>query len=198
VAAAEAGGRADVRAADPASARRDPHPVGAVAAVGHRDRRAEGGETNMAWMVVRVRGTIHARHDITETLGFLHLTRPNHATVVPELPSMRGMLTAVQGYVTWGEAEPETVELLLKERGETLSGQRLTPESMGDLPAKQDLGQITRAVAEKGLPSAAGLKPLFRLRAPKGGWRSTKKPYALGGALGYRGRAINELVRRMV
>jgi large subunit ribosomal protein L30 len=44
----------------------------------------------------------------------------------------------------------------------------------------------------------SGLKPLIRLKAPKGGWRSTKKPFALGGALGYRGRAINELAKRML
>ncbi|HTT15080.1 MAG TPA: 50S ribosomal protein L30 [Thermoplasmata archaeon] len=152
----------------------------------------------MAWMVVRVRGTIHARHDIVETLGFLHLTRPNHATVVPEAASVRGMLSKVQGYVTWGEAEPETVELLLKERGETVNGARLTAETLGDLGPTKDLPGLTRAVAAQGLRPIPGLKPLFRLRAPKGGWRSTKKPFALGGSLGYRGRAINDLVRRMV
>ena len=48
------------------------------------------------------------------------------------------------------------------------------------------------------MPRVAGLNPLFRLKAPKGGWRSTKRAYSLGGALGYRGRAINDLVRRMV
>ncbi len=152
----------------------------------------------MAWMVVRVRGTIHARSDIVETLGFLHLTRPNHATVVPEAASFRGMLTKVQGYVTWGEAEPETVGLLLKERGETVEGRHLTPETIGNLANGKDLPQLTREVAEQGLPRIAGLKPLFRLKAPKGGWRSTKTPYSLGGALGYRGRSINELVRKMM
>jgi large subunit ribosomal protein L30 len=152
----------------------------------------------MAWVVVRVRGTIHARRDIVETLGFLHLTRPNHATVVPEAESVRGMLSKVQGYVTWGEAEPDTVDFLLKERGETVHGERLTPQTVGELVATKDMPQLVRAVVAQGLPPIAGVKPLFRLRAPKGGWRSTKKPYALGGALGYRGRAINELVRRMV
>ena len=152
----------------------------------------------MAWMVVRVRGTIHSRHEVGETLGFLHLTRANHATIVPEAPSVGGMLARVQGYVTWGEAEPETVELLLRERGETVDGARVTPESvLGSLGAK-DLPEVTRRVAERGMPEVRGLKPLFRLKAPKGGWKSTKRPYSLGGALGYRGRAINELVRRMV
>ncbi|HKN06749.1 MAG TPA: 50S ribosomal protein L30 [Thermoplasmata archaeon] len=152
----------------------------------------------MAWMIVRVRGSVHARHDVVETLRFLHLTRPNNATVVPEVPSVRGMLTTIQGYVTWGEAEPETVSLLLKERGETSAGARLTPETVEDIAPGKDLPALTRSVSEKGLTHVQGLKPLFRLRAPKGGWRSTKKPFTLGGALGYRGRSINELVRRMI
>ncbi|HUJ77604.1 MAG TPA: uL30 family ribosomal protein, partial [Thermoplasmata archaeon] len=65
----------------------------------------------MTWMVIRVRGSIHARSDIVETLHALHLTRPNHATIVPEASSISGMLNRVQGYVTWGEADPDTVEL---------------------------------------------------------------------------------------
>jgi large subunit ribosomal protein L30 len=152
----------------------------------------------MAWMVVRVRGTVHARNDIVETLRLLHLTRPNHATVVPEADAFRGMLSKVQGYVTWGEAEPETVGLLLKERGETVAGARITSDVLGDELRAKDLPELTRTVAERGLPPVAGLRPLFRLRAPKGGWRSTKRPFSLGGALGYRGRAINDLVRRMI
>ncbi len=152
----------------------------------------------MAWMVVRVRGSIHAREEIVDTLRFLHLTRPNHVTVVPEEPSFRGMLSKVQGYVTWGEADPPTVGLLLAQRGETPDGKRIaTGDRAGGGPAT-DLDALARAVAERGLPRVPGLSPQFRLRAPHGGWRSTKKPYALGGALGYRGRAVNDLVRRMM
>jgi large subunit ribosomal protein L30 len=135
---------------------------------------------------------------VTETLHYLHLTRPNHVTVVPEIPSVRGMLTKVQGYVTWGEAEPDTLTRLLQERGETVAGARLTPEGVGEIASGKDLSALSRAVAENGLTHVPGLKPLFRLTPPKGGWRSTKKPFTLGGALGYRGRAINELVRRMM
>ncbi|HEY6238992.1 MAG TPA: uL30 family ribosomal protein [Thermoplasmata archaeon] len=145
----------------------------------------------MAWMVIRVRGTIHARHDIEMTLDQLHLTRPNHATVLPEAEAFRGMITKVQGYVTWGEAEPETVDLLLKERGVTVEGDRLGPAG-ADVPA------LAKSVLTGGLVKAPSLRPLFRLRAPKGGWRSTKKPFSLGGALGYRGRAINDLARKML
>lgn len=152
----------------------------------------------MAWMIVRVRGSVHARHDVVETLRYLHLTRPNHATVVPEFPSVRGMLTTVQGYVTWGEAEPDTVSLLLQERGETATGQRLTAEAVAEIAPGKDLPTLTRSIAEHGLTGVDGLQPSFRLRPPKGGWRSTKKSFTLGGALGYRGRSINDLVRRML
>ncbi len=152
----------------------------------------------MAWMVVRVRGTIHSRHDVVETLRYLHLTRANHATIVPEARAVGGMLTRVQGYVTWGEADPETVGLLLRERGETVLGTRLTDQTIGEVLRAKDFPEVTRMIAEQGVTKVNGLKPLFRLKAPKGGWRSTKRAYSLGGALGYRGRAINDLIRRMV
>ncbi len=152
----------------------------------------------MAWMVIRVRGTIHARHDIVQTLGELHLTRPNHATVLPEAEAFRGMLAKVQGYVTWGEAEPETIGLLLKERGETAQGARLDARTLVDVVRTSDFPELTRLVLHDGLLKVRGIRPLFRLKAPKGGWRSTKKPFSIGGALGYRGRGINDLARRMM
>jgi len=152
----------------------------------------------MAWMVVRVRGTIHARRDVVETLRFLHLTRANHATILPEAAAIQGMIHRVQGYVTWGEAEPATVDLVLRERGETIDGDRLTEATVTGVLHAKDVPEVARAVTEHGLTTVPGLRPALRLHAPKGGWRSTKKPYSLGGALGYRGRSINDLVRRMV
>ncbi len=152
----------------------------------------------MTWMVVRVRGGLHARGDIVETMQFLHLTRPNHATVVPEDPEIRGMLTKVQGYVTWGEVDQDTVTLLLKERARDAQGRALTGSSAGDGAPERDLAGLAKRTMEVGLSRVAEVRPLFRLKAPKGGWRSTKKPFTLGGALGYRGAAINDLARRMV
>jgi large subunit ribosomal protein L30 len=158
---------------------------------------AGGGRDNgeqMAWLVVRVRGGIHSRHDIQQTLKELHLTRANHATVIPEEPSFRGMLMAAQGYVTWGEADAETVQALLTARGQTRTGAKLTAAPSG-LPA---VPELVTSVIGNGLARVKSLKPLVRLAPPKGGWKSTKRPYSLGGALGYRGRAINDLVQRMM
>lgn len=150
----------------------------------------------MAWMIIRVRGTIHAKEQIRATLQELHLSRPNHATVVPEVPDFRGMITRVQGYVTWGEAEPDTVQALVASRGERPTGGKIGSGPEADPPT--ELEKVAAQIMERGLPRTGKLKPLFRLHAPKGGWRSTKKPFALGGALGYRGKAINELARRML
>ncbi|MGI0067297.1 MAG: 50S ribosomal protein L30 [Thermoplasmata archaeon] len=150
-----------------------------------------------SWIVIRVRGTIHARRDIEETLRFLHLTRPNHATVVPDRPELRGMLYKVQGYVTWGEASPETVTLLLSERGVTTDGRAVSaPAPEGQVALSID--DLSKSTLANGLYAVGTIRPLFRLKAPKGGWRSTKKPFRSGGALGYRGTAINDLARRMV
>jgi large subunit ribosomal protein L30 len=148
----------------------------------------------MAWIVVRVRGGIHSRRDIQQTLRELHLTRANHATVIPEEPSFRGMLMATQGYVTWGEADIETVQALLTARGQTRTGAKLSapPKDTPSVP------ELAASVIGGGLARVKTLKPLVRLTPPKGGWKSTKKPFSLGGALGYRGRAINDLVQRMM
>ena len=146
----------------------------------------------MAWMVVRVRGGLHARDDLVRTMDYLHLTRPNHATVVPEGREARGMLTKVQGYVTWGEVDPATLALVVKARARDAHGRALGEENAPEVTV------IAQKALEVGLSRVPEVRPLFRLKAPKGGWRSTKKPFALGGALGYRGAAINDLVRRMV
>ncbi|HTT17216.1 MAG TPA: 50S ribosomal protein L30 [Thermoplasmata archaeon] len=154
----------------------------------------------MSWVVVRVRGEIHAKREIAATLRFLHLTRANHATVIPEEPSFRGMLMRVQGYVTWGEAEEATVARLISARGKSPDGKALGPADGAGAAAAPtpEVAALAKTVLENGLPASGALRPLFRLKAPTGGWRSTKKPFALGGALGYRGRAINDLVQRML
>jgi len=44
------------------------------------------------------------------------------------------------------------------------------------------------------------IKPFFRLNPPKGGFerKGIKKAYSEGGALGYRGKEINSLIKRMM
>ena len=42
------------------------------------------------------------------------------------------------------------------------------------------------------------IKPVFRLSPPRKGYEGIKRAYSVGGALGYRGKDINELIRRMM
>jgi large subunit ribosomal protein L30 len=150
----------------------------------------------MAWMIIRVRGSIHAKHDIVQTLESLHLTRANHATVVPESPAFRGMITKVNGYVTWGEADAKTVAELLGARGQRPGGGLLTEGPDGAVATLPD--GLAERIGKNGIYGEPAVRPLFRLKPPRGGWRSTKKPFTLGGALGYRGAAINDLARKML
>lgn len=42
------------------------------------------------------------------------------------------------------------------------------------------------------------LKPVFRLHPPIKGYEGNKRSYRNGGALGYRGKAVNNLIDRML
>jgi len=47
--------------------------------------------------------------------------------------------------------------------------------------------------------SLQDVKPVFRLHPPSKGYKGkVKKSYRMGGATGYRGEAINDLVKRMI
>lgn len=120
--------------------------------------------------VIRVRGTSRAKNAIDDTLHMLRLYRKHYLVIVPQNDSMMGMIKKVKDYVTWGEITPETEKTVQEKRGEK------DPEN----------------------PKA--LKPFFRLQPPRKGWErgGIKTPYGLGGALGYRGEKINELLSRMI
>jgi len=149
--------------------------------------------------VVRIRGIVNVRKEVEDTLRMLNLQRNCHATLIDDRPSYLGMLRKVQNYVTWGEASKETISLLLRKRGRTIGNKRITDEYAKKI-GYESIDEIADAlfnlkVELKDLP---GVKPVFRLHPPRKGFRgSIKKSYNVGGETGYRGEAINELIRRM-
>ncbi|MCW4019643.1 MAG: 50S ribosomal protein L30 [Candidatus Bathyarchaeota archaeon] len=149
--------------------------------------------------VVRVRGSIDVRTDIKETLKMLNLTHNCQATLIDDRASYLGMLQKAQNRITWGEPSKETIALLLKERGRAVGDQKLTDE-YAKKAGYGSLDQLAEAIHNlkvqfKCLP---GIKPVFRLHPPKKGFKGTvKKSYKSGGATGYRGEAINQLIKRM-
>jgi large subunit ribosomal protein L30 len=106
----------------------------------------------------------------------------------------------VQHYVTWGEITKETLSGLIKEKGRLIGDKKLTDEYAQKVGYKT-LDDLAEAIykTEVEYKSLQGVKPIFRLHPPSKGYKGkVKKSYRMGGATGYRGEAINDLIKRMI
>lgn len=157
-------------------------------------------EERKCFVAVKVRGTISAQREAVETLKMLHLTRTNHAVLIDNRPSFKGMLQKVQSYVTWGEVSKETVAFMLQKRGRLVGDDKISNDyiqKIGFSSLETLADAITTCKVEH--QKLLSMQPIFRLHPPSRGFKGkTKKNYRAGGEAGYRGDAINELVRRMV
>ena len=150
--------------------------------------------------VIRVRGLVDTSPDIRTTLGLLHLTRNCHITLVDNRASFLGMLKRVRNFVTWGEITQDTILLLLKERGR-LTGNKALSDDYAQRVGYKNLDDLAAAVynQEVEFQRLPDIKPVFRAHPPKKGYKGKiKKSYTGGGVTGYRGEAVNELIRKMV
>lgn len=151
--------------------------------------------------VVQVRGPIHLDKKRMDTLKMLKLVRKNSCVIVDNRPAYWGMLEKLKDYVTWGEADAETVKLLLRERGRIAGGKKLSEDYLKS-KVKLDYDEFSKKFMadEISFRDVPGLKAFFRLKPPVKGFErgGIKSPYSLGGALGYRKENINLLIRRMV
>jgi len=152
-------------------------------------------------LVIRLRGSPDRRPEEEKALSLLRLHKTFHAVLVRDSPSIRGMLDrTLASVVTYGEIDKETLAELLKKRGRLVGNKPLTEEYLKKLgfSSFEELAEalLSGKVSLEDLP---GLKPVFRLRPPSGGFKGTiKKNIGAGGECGYRGAAINALVRRML
>lgn len=135
------------------------------------------------YAVVRVRGTVHATQRVRDTLRMLNLPAINNCTLIPETDSYRGMLQKVKDYVTWGEISEPMLEQLLAAKTD-LEGDDL----------QQAVTQLMNGDARLSHTTSATI----RLHPPLKGYEGIKRSYRLGGALGYRGSNINQLLERML
>ncbi len=161
---------------------------------------AQKTEQNKTIAVVRVRGTVSAQKEARETLSLLHLDHTNHAILIDDRPSYKGMLQRVGNYVTWGEVTKETVSEMLQKRARLLGNKKLDEEYLTKIGYKtfDELAEalINGKVEHGKLPF---MTPLFKLHPPTKGYKGkTKKTFRQGGEAGYRGEAINALVTRMI
>lgn len=144
-----------------------------------------GGNDKIA--VIRIRGITGVRYDIDNTLDKLNLYKKNYCVVVPKTSAYMGMIKKVKDYVTWGDIEESTYNTLIEKRAEEYTG-RAT-----DRKGKIKYNWFIDVNDKK-------IKKNFRLNSPKKGYgrKGIKVPFNNGGALGYRGDKIKNLIMRMV
>jgi large subunit ribosomal protein L30 len=150
--------------------------------------------------LVQLRGEVNIDQEVTDTLEMLNLTRVNHATLVPETPAYRGMVTKVNDFVAYGEPSQETVELLLSRRGEPAAGAGdVDDEWVAEHTDYDDLSGLAAALlAEETTLQEQGLSPTLRLHPPRGGHDGIKHPTKEGGQLGKHDTAgIDDLLEAM-
>jgi large subunit ribosomal protein L30 len=153
------------------------------------------------YAVVRLRGSVNVRPDARDTLKMLRLQRVNHCVLLPESKTYDGMIHAAKDYIAWGKVGKEWVEELLRKRGRTGGGGRLTDEWLKNNTKFASISELAGAIYEgkiemKNVPK---MKPLFRLHPARGGLgtRGTKKTFKEGGAMGNWGDKIGELLDQM-
>lgn len=148
--------------------------------------------------VIRIKGKAKVSQKIEDTLRMLHLTRVNHCSFVNDDSVYSGMLDKVKDYVTWGEADEETVRLLLSKRGELVGDRRLTDAYVKKSTKFSSIAEFSKAFVnlEAELDAVPGLKPFLRLHPPRGGHEGIKRAFKVGGALGRRDE-IKSLLYKM-
>ena len=152
----------------------------------------------MAYLVVRIKGTINIPQWAKTTLNGLNLDKRFRATIIPESPEYLGMLRRVKEEVAWTKADANIVKDLLEKRGRKTG---YKPLSDSDIPKEyQSIDELATAIAEDktSMSKLEGIKPWFALSPPKGGFkRKTKRQYAENGVLGNDDELI-EIVQRML
>lgn len=137
--------------------------------------------------IVRVRGITGVRFDIDDTLRKLRLYKKNYCVVIPKTENYLGMVRKISDYVTWGEIDESTYNTLIGKRMEEYRGR------VSDNKGKINYNKFIDINGKK-------IKKIFRLNSPKKGYgrKGIKVSFTNGGALGYRGDKIKDLIIRMI
>lgn len=152
----------------------------------------------MAYLVVRMRGTVNVPYWANTTLESLNLSKKFRATIVPESTEYFGMLNRIRQLVTWCRVDNETVKDLLDKKGRKSASQ---PLRESDLPKEYgNLDKLAIDIANDAvvLSKLNGIKPWFALNPPRGGFKkSVKKQTTQNGILGENILLI-DLVKKMM
>ncbi len=149
--------------------------------------------------IIQIRGSINTNKEERDTLRMLNLFKKHNCSIFDKNPVVEGMLKKVKHLITWGEIDKDTLKELILKRGEIAKGKKITEDYI-----KKKVGDLDKFLDEvlngKKSLKDLGIKPFFRLAPPKKGFErlGIKKSFNKGGALGYRGEKINDLIKRMI
>jgi large subunit ribosomal protein L30 len=152
----------------------------------------------MAYLVVRIRGTVNIPHWANTTLNNLNLDKRFRATIVAENSQSLGMLRKIKEIVAWTSVDANSVKELLEKKGRKNGFMRITNS---DLPNEyKSIDELALAIAENKITMSKvkSIKPWFALNPPRHGFkRKTKSQYTQKGVLGENKELIS-LVERML
>jgi large subunit ribosomal protein L30 len=149
--------------------------------------------------VVQVRGVAKTSREIKDTLKMLRLHHVNHCVLIPDTPAYLGMIRKVKDFVAYGEVDAEILATLLRTRGRIVGNDKLTDEFIRENTPFADIEEYAKALSngEVDFKEIPEIKPVMRLHPPRKGYKTTKRTFQQGGALGYYGSEINALLYKM-
>ena len=94
----------------------------------------------------------------------MRLNRVYHCVIIPENEVYKGMLNIVKDYVTWGEIDSETTQIMLESSGKKSGNSDFTKADLKDSSFKT-IKALAKGLSEgkaivRDIPE---LKPVFRL-----------------------------------
>jgi large subunit ribosomal protein L30 len=151
---------------------------------------------DMAFVVLRIKGSVNVPHWARYTLDSLNLYKKFWATILPETPESLGMLKKIKEFVAWTHVDAGLVKELIEKRGK-ISGSKPVLQETGPYNSIDALASDI-AKDKVRLSSLQVIKPWFALNPPRGGFkRKTKTQYNQKGILG-EDRELANIIRRMI
>lgn len=151
------------------------------------------------YLVIRVRGTTGVIKNIADTLDMLRLNRINHAVLVEENSSYKGMLQKAKDYITWGEITPEVLAKIIAKRGRIVGGSLVTDEYVAENSDYDSIEKLAYGLIDSEVKLAdLNIKPVFRFHPPRKGYENIRVSVNENGSLGYRAEDIESLALRMI
>ena len=145
----------------------------------------------MKLAVIRIRGMWGIKPKIKTTMEKLNLTRVNHCVIIDDSPTYTGMLKICKDYVAYGPISNNMIEKIISKRGRKPGNKKLDKKEKDNISTFVEKFSQSKADLKN-----LGIKPVFRLKPPKKGYKSIKQAYPRG-SLG-KWPNIDELLNRMI